>query len=144
MASECDRDGWRRAQALLREADESRRRICSTATGLGPDDLRFDDEIALRTSLIGDVMKASAPAAWSLVRSRVDELGPAPAQLRRSDVHFHLPAGAIPKDGPSAGVTQLLLLEPSRREFEEQWIERVEPAHRFALEPEAAAAAIGS
>ena len=56
------------------------------------------------TGQLGDVMKESAQAALSLVKSQVERLGIDPAIFKRSDVHIHVPAGAIPKDGPSAGV----------------------------------------
>jgi ATP-dependent Lon protease len=57
------------------------------------------------TGQLGDVMKESAQAAVSWVRAHAAELGIAPDFWLRSDVHLHVPAGAIPKDGPSAGVT---------------------------------------
>jgi len=56
------------------------------------------------TGQLGDVMRESARAALSLVKSRARELGLDPALFDRSDLHLHLPAGAVPKDGPSAGV----------------------------------------
>ena len=56
------------------------------------------------TGQLGDVMKESAQAALSLVKSQSEVLGLDPALFERSDIHVHVPAGAIPKDGPSAGV----------------------------------------
>jgi ATP-dependent Lon protease len=62
------------------------------------------------TGQIGDVMKESATAAYSLIRSRAEELGISPKVLAESDFHIHVPAGAIPKDGPSAGVAMFTAL----------------------------------
>ena len=57
------------------------------------------------TGKLGDVMQESAQTAMSWVRSKAHELGIAPDFNRRTDVHIHIPEGAIPKDGPSAGIT---------------------------------------
>jgi ATP-dependent Lon protease len=56
------------------------------------------------TGQLGEVMKESAQAAVTLIKSQADRLGIDPAVLDNSDLHIHVPAGAIPKDGPSAGV----------------------------------------
>jgi ATP-dependent Lon protease len=110
---------------------------------LGP--ARFENEVAMRTSLpgvatglawtpvggdilfveatrvpgrnkliltgqLGDVMKESAQAALTLVKARAADLGIDPALFEKSDIHIHVPAGAIPKDGPSAGVAMFTAL----------------------------------
>ncbi len=62
------------------------------------------------TGQLGDVMKESAQAALSLLRSRDVALGIEPGLFERSDIHVHVPAGAIPKDGPSAGVAMFMSL----------------------------------
>jgi ATP-dependent Lon protease len=56
------------------------------------------------TGQVGDVMRESMQAAYSLVRSRAQQLGIDPEAFTESDVHIHVPSGAVPKDGPSAGV----------------------------------------
>jgi ATP-dependent Lon protease len=74
------------------------------------------------TGQIGDVMRESAHAAYSLIKSRAKQLGLDGAALMNLDVHVHVPAGAVPKDGPSAGVAiatalaSLLMNRPARAE----------------------------
>jgi len=62
------------------------------------------------TGQLGDVMKESVQAAWSLLRSRAATLGVSKALFAEEDVHVHVPAGATPKDGPSAGVAMFTAL----------------------------------
>jgi ATP-dependent Lon protease len=66
-------------------------------------------ELAL-TGQLGDVMQESAHAALSFARARAQELGIPPNLFRERDLHIHVPAGAIPKDGPSAGITMATAL----------------------------------
>src|SRR5438132_1499139 len=74
------------------------------------------------TGQLGDVMKESAQAAWSLLRARAGALGIPLDAFTQTDVHLHLPAGAVPKDGPSAGITMatalasLLCQRPARHD----------------------------
>jgi ATP-dependent Lon protease len=62
------------------------------------------------TGQLGEVMKESAQAALSIVKNRAASFGIDPARFEKSDIHIHVPAGATPKDGPSAGVAMLLAL----------------------------------
>lgn len=64
----------------------------------------------LVTGQLGDVMRESAQAALSYVRSRAEDLGIDPAWFAEHDLHLHVPSGATPKDGPSAGVTMATAL----------------------------------
>ncbi len=74
------------------------------------------------TGQLGDVMKESAQAAWSLLRARAGALGIPLDAFTQSDVHLHVPAGGVPKDGPSAGITiaaalaSLLCRRPARHD----------------------------
>jgi ATP-dependent Lon protease len=124
----------------------------TTQRRIGVDDLkdilgppRFEDEVAMRTSVpgvatglawtpvggdilfveatrfpgkggliltgqLGDVMRESAQAALSLVKTRASAFGISAETLSQSDIHVHVPAGATPKDGPSAGVAMVMAL----------------------------------
>lgn len=133
--------------AAVRIASAESKRVTITPSAvreiLGPP--RFEDEVAMRTSLpgvatglawtpvggdilfieanrspgsgrliltgqLGDVMKESAQAALTLVKNRAESLGVDPVIFEQSDIHVHVPAGAIPKDGPSAGVAMYMAL----------------------------------
>jgi len=62
------------------------------------------------TGQLGDVMKESAQAALSIVKNGAVGFGIEPARFEKSDIHIHVPAGATPKDGPSAGVAMFMAL----------------------------------
>ncbi|MCR5303003.1 MAG: endopeptidase La, partial [Lachnospiraceae bacterium] len=64
----------------------------------------------LLTGQMGDVMKESARTALSWVRSEASSYGVSPAVFKKNDVHLHIPEGAVPKDGPSAGITMACAL----------------------------------
>ena len=61
--------------------------------------------MTVKLKLLGDVMKESAKAAYSYLRSKKDKYGIDPDAFTKNDIHIHVPQGAVPKDGPSAGVT---------------------------------------
>src|SRR5665648_976701 len=102
---------------------ESKRRTsdAGVSTGLAwtpaGGDILFIEARAMRgsgkltlTGQLGEVMKESAQAALTFVRSIAEKLGAPPAYFQEHDVHVHVPAGAIPKDGPSAGVAIVMAL----------------------------------
>src|SRR5690606_29407416 len=62
------------------------------------------------TGNLGDVMKESAATALSFIKSKAKELGLDPGIFAERDIHIHIPEGAIPKDGPSAGITMMTSL----------------------------------
>jgi len=78
--------------------------------------------ILILTRQLGDVMRESAQAALSYARSKADAFGFDPKLFEKTDIHIHVPAGAVPKDGPSAGITiataliSALLHQPIRKE----------------------------
>ena len=133
--------------AAVRIAEGSAERVGIRAEDLGAilGAPRFEDEVAMRTSVpgvatglawtpvggdilfieatrtpgagrliltgqLGDVMRESAQAALSLVKNRAESLGVDPNSFEKSDIHIHVPAGATPKDGPSAGVAMFTAL----------------------------------
>ena len=63
------------------------------------------------TGQLGEVMRESAQIACSYVKSKADRLGIDPDQFEKTDIHLHVPAGAIPKDGPSAGIAMVVAMD---------------------------------
>lgn len=72
--------------------------------------MKAREEKLILTGMLGDVMRESAQAALSFVRSNADKLGIPASALEGKAIHLHVPAGAIPKDGPSAGVAMMAAL----------------------------------
>jgi ATP-dependent Lon protease len=118
-----DLDGIREALGRQRHFQESaiRTAVPGVATGLAVTgtggDVLFVEATAMQgkpgltlTGQLGDVMKESAQIALSYVRGHADELGIDPPAFEDRTFHVHVPAGAIPKDGPSAGVTMVTAL----------------------------------
>jgi len=109
------------APRFLVEELEERTRVPGVAVGLAwtaaGGDILFIEATRMKggktltlTGQLGDVMKESAQAALSWVRSHASDLGIRSDFWDTSDIHVHVPAGAIPKDGPSAGVTMVTAL----------------------------------
>jgi ATP-dependent Lon protease len=109
------------APRYLHEELEERTRIPGVAVGLSwtptGGEILFIEATRMKgsktltlTGQLGDVMKESAQAALSWARSHVSQLGVRSDYWDTSDIHVHVPAGAIPKDGPSAGVTMVTAL----------------------------------
>ncbi|MFN0108512.1 MAG: endopeptidase La [Blastocatellia bacterium] len=88
--------------------------LAVTSTG---GDILFIEALAMRgkgalqlTGQLGEVMRESAHAAYSFAKSRAKELGIEEDAFSKTDIHLHIPEGAIPKDGPSAGITMAIAL----------------------------------
>jgi ATP-dependent Lon protease len=101
---------------LAGEKDEVGVATAMAATAVGGDILHVEATCVpgkgrlTLTGKLGDVMQESAQAAVTYARSRAEELGIEPGAFESCDMHIHIPAGAIPKDGPSAGVTMATAL----------------------------------
>ena len=116
-------DGHRRhpRPAALRERGRQRTSVPGVATGLAwtpvGGDILFIEATRMPgsgklilTGQLGDVMRESAQAALSWSRTAPSQLGIDPALFEKTDIHVHVPAGATPKDGPSAGVAMFMAL----------------------------------
>ncbi|MBT8400448.1 MAG: endopeptidase La [Rhodothermia bacterium] len=117
---ESDLKGYLGARRFFAEVAQ-RTQVPGVATGLaytpvGGDILFIEASVSrgsgrlILTGQLGDVMKESAQAALSYVKANADDLGIPLSAFRYWDVHVHVPAGAVPKDGPSAGVAMLSAL----------------------------------
>lgn len=108
-------------KAMFRYGQAESTNQIGAATGLayttaGGDTLTIEVSIApgkgklTLTGKLGDVMKESAQAAFSYIRSKSEELSIDPSFNEKNDIHIHVPEGAVPKDGPSAGITMATAL----------------------------------
>lgn len=101
MMNECDDVGIARGLAWTSVGGETLSIETNVMNGSGKVEL---------TGKLGDVMKESAMAAISYIRSKTDELGIEQDFYKNKDIHIHVPEGAVPKDGPSAGITMATAL----------------------------------
>lgn len=104
------------SEAMLREDDEIGVATGVAWTSTGGDTMPIEVNLMtgkgnlLLTGKLGDVMKESARAALTYTRSQAEKLGIDPKRFEQTDIHIHVPEGAVPKDGPSAGVPLAIAL----------------------------------